>query len=126
MERLADIFPEGFSEELDVLDRHLQSQRRQSLPELLRAWDRYAEVLVGRVPVALDDYIAMLFARDAIQDLLQRANPLAGRVLEALISHNDNLFLNATRIDVDEVLNALEANGKKGWWWSRIPQLVER
>jgi hypothetical protein len=116
-----DVLPEQVREELLALDARLSSRRRQSLPELLRAWSRYAELLSSRTPLDPDDYRAMLFARDAIEDLVGRATPTTRQILEALVGHSDSLFLFGTREDHDGAVQGRSHEDRPGWWWSRAP-----
>lgn len=118
---ISELFPAGIIEELGRLDSYVRGKRRQSLPELLRAWSRYANRLSTHEPVDLDDYVGMLFARDAIQDIMQQATPVAARVLEALITLDDALFLFCTKPDEDNVLEAMVTSIPSYWWWHRIP-----
>jgi len=120
-----DLFPDEVARELEFLSALLESRRRQSLPDLLRAWHNYAERVASRAPIAQDDYAAMLFARDAIQDLLQRASLVTGRLLEVLINHDDSLFLFATRHDDSGSFQAADRGDRTGWWWDRVPEEFE-
>src|SRR5205085_3273288 len=121
MDDPAEVLSEQVREELIVLDSHVSSRRRQSLPELLRAWSRYADLISSRERIDLDDYRGMLFARDAIQDVVRRATPATGRLLEALVSHPDSLFVFGTRKDDAGVLQAEQTEDRPGWWWGRVP-----
>jgi hypothetical protein len=117
---ISELLPADVVEELRHLDSYVSAKRRQSLPELLRAWSRYANRLSTHEPVDLDDYVGMLFARDAIQDIIQQATPTAARLLEALTTLDDALFLFCTKHDEDNVLEAAASIGPY-WWWHRIP-----
>ena len=76
-------------------------------------------------PITQDDYSAILFARDAIQNLIQRATLVTGRILEALVSHDDSVFLSATRHDDSGSFQAAERGDRPGWWWDRVPEEFE-
>jgi hypothetical protein len=117
---ISELFPAGIVEEFGHLDSYVTSKRRQSLPELLRAWSRYASRIATREPIELDDYVGMLFARDAIQDIMQQATPTASRLLGALTTLDDALFFFCTKHDKDNVLEAVVSIGPY-WWWHRIP-----
>lgn len=118
---ISELFPSDVVEELGQLDSHVTEKRRQSLPELLRAWSRYVNRLSRPEPVDLDDYVGMLFARDAIQDIMQLAAPTGARVLEALTTLDDAHFLFCTMHDQDNILGAMVTSIPSHWWWHRIP-----
>jgi hypothetical protein len=88
---------------------------------LFKRWSTYADILFKRESVDFDDFRAMLGARDAIQDLLNRATLPTKRVLEALVSHQDSMFLLGTietgRTDKTDIFG----NERTGWWWRRVP-----
>ena len=118
----SELFSRELTDELHELDSHVRAQRRQSLPELLDAWRRYASRLAQDEAVDLDDYVAMLFARDAIQDVIERATPTIARVLEALVAHNDSVFLFCSRADNSNVVGSIADRPGPGWWWARLPR----
>ena len=122
MTELSSLLPSEVRRELDELSAFVSRQRRQSLAELLRAWTRYADLVISQKAVALDDYRAMLFARDAIQDLVCRASLPTARLLDALVSHADSLFLVGTVKDDAGLLLAEHTEHRLGWWWHRIPR----
>jgi hypothetical protein len=117
---LNDIFPPDVSADLDALDKEVASRRRQTLGQLLEAWYGYGEILSSRRTVHLDDFVAMLLARDALNAVVGHANPPTRRVLEALLSHADSRFFAGTVPDQHGVLTAPAA--RPGWWWHRIPE----
>jgi hypothetical protein len=121
---LNELLPAGILQELRHLDSYVSTQRRQSLPELLRAWSRYANRLSNQEAVDLDDYMPMLFARDAIQDVIQQATLTVARLLEALIAHDDSIFLFCSQQDRDNVLATVVTSIPPHWWWHRIPLLI--
>jgi hypothetical protein len=120
-----DIFPDEISKELECLDALLKSDRHQSLSDTLRLWRHYVGLLASRHPISQDDYVAILSTRDDIQDLLQRASLITGRILEALVSHDDSIFLSVTRNDDLRSFQAADREGRPGWWWNRIPEKFE-
>jgi len=117
----SELFPAELAEELTRLDSYVRSRRRQSLPDLLRAWHRYTGRLSTREAVDLDDYVAMLFARDAIQDVGQRASPTVGGVILALVGQDDSVFMLSTHSDEANVVVSVVHDPGTGWWWSRVP-----
>ena len=120
-----NLFPDEVAREFEYLDALIKSDRRQSLSDLLRLWHHYADRLASRRSISQDDYAAILFTRDDIQDLLQRASLFTGRVLEALISHDDSVFLSATRHDDSGSFQAADRGERPGWWWDRVPEDFE-
>jgi len=120
-----NLFPDEVNRELEFLDNLIRSDRHQSLPDLLRLWHHYAELIASSRPITQDDYSAILFARDAIQNLIQRATLVTGRILEALVSHDDSVFLSATRHDDSGSFQAAERGDRPGWWWDRVPHEFE-
>jgi hypothetical protein len=120
-----NLFPEEVQREIEYLDALVRSDRHQSLPDLLRLWHHYADLLAKRRSMPQDDYAAILFTRDDIQDLLQRASLVTGRVLSALISHDDSVFMSATRHDDTRSFQAAERAERPGWWWDRVPEEFE-
>lgn len=118
----SELFSADVADELRRLDSHVRARRRQSLPQLLAAWTRYAGQLARDETVDLDDYLAMLFARDAIQDVIQRATPVVARVIEALVAHNDSIFLFCSKADDDNIVGSMSGEPGPGWWWARVPR----
>jgi hypothetical protein len=118
----SELFSTEFIDELDSLDAYVRSQRRQSLADLLRAWSRYSGLLASNKPIDSDDYLAMLFARDAIQDILERATPTVGRVLQALVTQDDSIVLFCSRRDDGNILASMTTQPQSGWWWTRLPR----
>jgi hypothetical protein len=116
-----ELLPIDALEEFRRLDNYVRTQRRQSLPELLRAWSRYANWLSTREAVNLDDYLPMLFVRDAIQDLVQQATLTVALLLEALIANDDSIFLFGTEEDTEDILATVVSSIPERWWWHRIP-----
>jgi hypothetical protein len=98
---LNELLPAGILQELRHLDSYVSTQRRQSLPELLRAW-----------------------SRDAIQGIIQQATLAVARLLEALIARDDSIFLFCTQQDRDNVLATVVTSIPPHWWWHRIPLLI--
>ncbi len=121
---LSELLSSHMWEELNALDSRLSSRRRQSLSELLRAWSRYAELVASREPIDSDDYTAMLFARDAIQDLAEHATLPTQRLLEALVGHADSVFFFGTRPDVIGDVRGGVRDARPSWWWDRIPHAL--
>jgi hypothetical protein len=122
MADLAKLFPQEFWDEVDVLTGMVASQRRsQSLPELLQLWSRYAAIIARNEQIHLDDYSAMLFARDLVQEVIDTASLRTGRILEALISVDDSLFLFGTQQDDGEIIKQSHLRVGNGWWWRRVP-----
>ena len=119
-----DLLPKEIHDELLALDSYLSGVRRQTLPELLRAWARYSQ-MVHKGPVSLDDYVGMLFAHDAIQDVMNRASPTTNRVVEALISEGDSVFYFAgARPDKDGRVQQVTTDGRSAWWWKTRPGMA--
>ena len=109
-----NLYPDEVSREFEYLDAIVRSTRRQSLSDLLRLWHHYAERLASRRPISQDDYAAILFTREDIQDLLQRGSLITSRVLEALISHDDSVFLSATQPDDSGSFQAADKGERPG------------
>jgi hypothetical protein len=107
--------------ELAALDAQERSSSRQTLAVLLGRWRRYAVWVSSARPVPLDDYQAMLFARDEIQRLIAIASLPTARLLDALVSPDDSVFLAGTTADDDGVF---QGHGH-GWWWRRLPKRLE-
>jgi hypothetical protein len=116
-----ELLPIDALEECRRLDSSVRMQRGQSLPELLRAWSRYANWLSKREAINLDDYLPMLFVRDAIQGLIQQATLTVARLLEALIANDDSIFLFCTKQDTESILASVVSSIPERWWWHRIP-----
>lgn len=118
----SELFTRELADELRELDSHVKAQRRQSLPELLDAWRRYAIRLAQDEAIDLDDYMAMLFARNAIQDVIERATPTIARVIEALVTYSDSIFLFCSLADNGSVVGSIADDPGPGWWWTRVPR----
>jgi hypothetical protein len=122
---VTQLFSDEMLREFDTLENYLSTRRRQSLPDLLRAWRRYGRLVAERERVSMDDYLAMLFARDAIQDILNQATPSVCRLLEVLVSESDDLFLFGTERDEANLLQSRATGTRSTWWWTRVPFVVE-
>jgi hypothetical protein len=121
---IAQLLPVEARQELDLLDEYLSS-RRQSLPDLLRAWSGYARTMARHERIHMDDYLAMLFARDAIHDVVQRATPTVSRLLGALVSDSDSLFLFGTHNDDEQLIQSKMTTTSSAWWWRRAPYVLD-
>jgi hypothetical protein len=124
MDNFAALVSQPVLDELSLLDAFVSRRHRQSLPELLSAWRRYSDLVASRLPVDMDDFKAMLFARDAIQEAVNRATLSSARLLEALISHEDSAFEMGTTNDENGLLLARRLEHRPGWWWGRIPLVI--
>ena len=122
---IAQLLPVEARRELDLLDEYLSSRRLQSLPDLLRAWSNYARTIARHERIHLDDYLAMLFARDAIHDVVQRTTPTVSRLLGGLVSDSDSLFLFGTHNDDEQLLQSKVTTTSNAWWWMRVPYALE-
>jgi hypothetical protein len=117
---LNELLPDDILSELDAFDRLVESQRHQTLAQLLRAWYGHGERLAAGHRVHLDDFGGMLSARDAIGAVLGRASFPTQKILLALISYADSQFFSGTVPDDAKILGVPE--NQPGWWWHRIPE----
>jgi hypothetical protein len=116
-----EFLPAAVREEFLALDEYLASRQHERLVDLLTRWSTYTDTLFKREPVDFDDFRAMLGARDAIQALLNRATLPTKRVLEALVSHQDSMFVLGTTEKSGPDKTDVFGNQRTDWWWHRVP-----
>jgi hypothetical protein len=119
---ISDAIPDEIRSELDRLNSWLLTERHQSLVELLKAWSRYADLLSSRAPIHLDDYQGILFARDAVENILTLGTPNTADLLHVIVRQSDYKFYSATKADESRLLEEIGSAERCGWWRSRIPQ----
>lgn len=116
-----DVLPAAVREELLTLDAYLVSRQRERLVHLLTRWSNYGDKIFSREPIDFDDFQAVLGARDALAAVLGRATLRTKRILEALVSHQDSLFLSGTVARGGTPETDIFGDPMVGWWWYRVP-----
>lgn len=90
-----------------------------SVAGLLVEWSGLARD-VGGSSLTASHYANALFARDALQSVLEQCPIELQKKLEQVLARFDGEFKRGT---IEDAPGTVPANGKEGWWWKRKPRL---